>query len=132
MKKFLCFIELGYTRVSVYVTDSPNGYFNLIPDDEEGPVIYVGLDRPLFRCVLDIYLHETFEMVMAVGMCRFVPSSSMSEGKDDYSFMFTHPNLSHFCASIAENLEEVIPKLRVEYDLYQKGRVDDASKPVGL
>jgi len=121
LKKFVQFIELGYTRVSVYVTDGPNGFFNLVPEDEEGPVILIGLDRPIFRCVIDLYLHEAFEMVMSVGMSRFTPTASLSEGSDDYSFMFDHPKLGHFCASIAENLEEVIQQLRVEYDLYQKG-----------
>jgi len=107
--------RLCSSNVDLYaLTHENNGYFYGAPDDNSLPRIKVGISSIHWDQVVNILLHESFEMALDNIRVRYEKSGSCGD-MASYLFCFDHCQFVEACESVSRFITPALPELASVY-----------------
>lgn len=119
-KVFLKIIEIGYHRISIYLTNGTGGSITPLPHDDEGLVMHIGIHEANANTVIHTYLHECLEFAYWINGNRYSPDNVLCNSHDRYLFMFTHPQFASSVYDCCENITEMVQLLNDKWKEYNE------------
>lgn len=114
--------QFGYENVQLVLRDGTGGEFYTNPEPDKCPRIKIGADYSRWDDVVNVLLHECFELAIDRRHGRYRATNDQSYDLSNFVFMFNHHEFSDICAKVAEFVTPALPKLSKEWDKWRKAK----------
>lgn len=119
--------EFGFQAVELVARDGTGGAFYCMAKKSRIAQIEIGMQYTAWRQVLNVLLHETFELAFHSRSVRFTPWDDISNSHDQFLFVFNHPYFSSICADVAEFITPAVPALASVWKKWPKKPLKEAA-----